>query len=122
MCFIERKGGTVLIFSLQYYPRMALSSFGTAYFIPIGWRTIRIRIKCVQDNPIVWINAWKYNGKQVICPSRPEKRASVYAASSLGLLIDYNVKSIGIRPWRIFRSLYRNGATKLLFALRNKAN
>lgn len=71
-----------------------MPSFGAVYFDPISWSIIRIRIICVIDDPVIRIDAWKYNGKQVEFPSRPEKRASVYAASSLGLFIDYNIKSI----------------------------
>lgn len=95
---------------------MTVSSLGTVYFIPTGWSTVSIRIVCIINNPIVRIDAWKYNGEQVEFPSGPEKRAGVYAASSLGLLIDYNIKPVRIRPRRIFRSLYRN-ATGLLFVL-----
>lgn len=71
-----------------------MPSFGAVYFVPISWSIISIRIICVIDDPVIRIDAWKYNGEQVEFPSRPEKRESVYAASNLGLLVDYNIKSI----------------------------
>lgn len=67
------KEDTIFIFSLQYYPRMAVPSFDAVYFVPIGWRIIRIGIICVIDDPIIRIDAWKYNGEQVVFPGRPEK-------------------------------------------------
>jgi len=65
----EKDRNTIYEFSLQYYPRMTRSPFDMFYFVPVFWLIVRIRIKRVKNNSIVWIDAYEYDREQVIFPS-----------------------------------------------------